>query len=149
MARISVTAAGLIVASLAACSTYDPYYSSTPTPNQPVVSPVSATSATTVAPAPVGQIIAPPAAVPPVAVAPAAVPAAPAWRPGSGTVESVSLVRVATASASTGSSTAGRTAYRLSVRMDDGTVQSIDQDSRSFMVGDRVEISSAGRVSRR
>jgi hypothetical protein len=32
--------------------------------------------------------------------------------------------------------------------MDDGTVQSIDQDNRSFLVGDRIRITTDGHVIR-
>lgn len=37
-------------------------------------------------------------------------------------------------------------AYRLTLRMDDGTVQSIVQDNRLFRVGDRVQVTPEGRV---
>ena len=157
MARLSMPLAALLATGLAGCSTYDPYYSSTPVPAQPVVTAVPAAPATAVTTAPAGQVVVAPAANAPVTTAPAlaapatasAVPAVPTYRTGSGTVESVSAVRVAPPSASAGASAPGHTAYRLSVRMDDGTVQSIDQDNRSFMVGDRVQITNAGSVVRR
>ena len=38
---------------------------------------------------------------------------------------------------------------RMGVRMDDGTVQSLDQGSRDYRVGDRVEITSGAQVQRR
>ena len=162
MARIALPFAALLAAGLAACTTYDPYYSSTPTPNAPVVTAVPATpvvagaagtpvttSATTVTSPTVGQIVAAPVAVAPVAPAPSgALPSPATFRPGAGTVESVSLMHLAP-SASAGASAPERTSYRLSVRMDDGTVQSIDQDNRAFMVGDRVDIASTGRITRR
>jgi hypothetical protein len=130
MAKIALRTALLGLAALAACSTYDPYYSSTPTPPRAA------------------------AGSPPVAVAPAApassgaVPTPPSYRVGYGTVEGVALVHVAppTASASVGASSRVYPAYRLSVRMQDGSVQSIDQDNRRFMVGDRVQVTDAGRV---
>ena len=134
MARIATALAVLGAAGLAACSTYDPYYSSTPNPNPPTAA---------VTPAPVAVVPAVPVAV---------VPAAPvvAYRTGMGTVESVSLVNVPpAATASTGASSPTYPAYRLSIRMDDGSVQTIDQDNRAVMVGDRVEVTSAGRVLRR
>ena len=83
----------------------------------------------------------------PVAETPAGV-----YRLGLGTVESVALVQTARpgprASASTGGSIPVRAAYRVSVRMEDGTVQVIDQDSPDFVVGDRVRITGSGRVIR-
>ncbi|HZE60789.1 MAG TPA: hypothetical protein VE085_09550 [Burkholderiales bacterium] len=95
----------------------------------------------------------------PIVVPPAApnttvpVPAAPTYRAGLGTVESISLVHVQTAPpapiASAGGSAAAVPAYRLSVRMDDGTVQSLDQNSRDYRVGDRVEITNGAQVQRR
>jgi hypothetical protein len=146
MARIATAFAVLGAAGLAACSTYDPYYSSTPNPNPP----------TAVAPAPVTVVPAAPVAVAPPAPAPVVagnVPSLATYRAGLGTVESASLVNVAPppagASASAGASSATYPAYRLSVRMDDGSVQTIDQDNRAFMVGDRIEVTSSGRIVRR
>ena len=37
-------------------------------------------------------------------------------------------------------------AYQLAVRMENGVVQNIVQDNRSFQVGDRVQITNDGRV---
>ena len=37
-------------------------------------------------------------------------------------------------------------AYQLTVRMENGTVQTVVQDNRSFQVGDRVQITNDGRV---
>ena len=96
----------------------------------------------------------PPIAVPPAApnASPAAVPPAPAYRAGTGTVESIALVHVATAPSSpaaAGGSAAAVPSYRLSMRMDDGTVQSLDQGSRNFLIGDRVEVTNGGQVVRR
>jgi outer membrane lipoprotein SlyB len=36
--------------------------------------------------------------------------------------------------------------YQLSLRMDDGTTQTITQDSKEFRAGDRVQITQEGRV---
>jgi outer membrane lipoprotein SlyB len=36
--------------------------------------------------------------------------------------------------------------YQLTLRMDDGTVQHIVQDNRAFQVGDRVHVTTDGRV---
>ena len=41
-----------------------------------------------------------------------------------------------------------RVAYRLGIKMDDGTLQAIDQDNRDFQVGDRVQLTADGRVIR-
>ena len=156
MARLSMPLAAFIAAGLAGCSTYDPYYSSTPVPAQPVITAVPAAPATTVTAAPARQVVVAPAANAPVTTAPVlaapasgAVPSPATYRMGMGTVESVALVRVAPPSASAGASAPGHAAYRLSVRMDDGTVQSIDQDNRGFMVGDRVQVTNAGSIVRR
>lgn len=83
----------------------------------------------------------------------ATVPGTLAYRPGFGTVESVTLVRTGPVapSASAGGSTVtplDRAAYQLGVRMEDGTVQSVVQDNRAFMVGDRVQLTSDGRIVR-
>jgi outer membrane lipoprotein SlyB len=40
-------------------------------------------------------------------------------------------------------------AYRLTIKMDDGSYQAVDQDNRSFQVGDRVQLTGDGRVMRR
>ncbi|HEX6005187.1 MAG TPA: glycine zipper 2TM domain-containing protein [Burkholderiales bacterium] len=37
-------------------------------------------------------------------------------------------------------------AYQLTLRMDDGTMQTIVQDNRAFQVGDRVQVTNDGRV---
>ncbi|MGQ0544975.1 MAG: hypothetical protein ACT4P3_06515 [Betaproteobacteria bacterium] len=74
-----------------------------------------------------------------------------AYRAGTGTVESVTRVEHGGAAAA-GGGTAGRmvggVGYRLSVRMDDGTVQTVLQDSAAFRVGDRVRLTEDGRVIR-
>jgi hypothetical protein len=67
-----------------------------------------------------------------------------------GTVDSIQAVRITSAAqASAGSSQPDRVAYRLTVKMDDGALQAIDQDNRNFAVGDRVEIRPNGQVVRR
>lgn len=73
-----------------------------------------------------------------------------AYRPGTGTVEYVT--RVETGGTAAAGGTAGRivdgVAYRLTVRMDDGSVQTVLQDSAGFSVGDRVRLSQDGMVIR-
>jgi hypothetical protein len=126
--RICIPIAAL--AALAGCSSYDPYYSSTPNPNPPQ---------------PLAVV---PAA--PVVAAPASSAASP--RLGTGIVEGVALVAAPQpgerASASTGGSIPRHAAYRLTVRMDDGTHQVLDQDRHDFQVGDRVRVTGSGRVVR-
>ncbi len=78
------------------------------------------------------------------------VPATNTFRAGHGTIESIAMVHILPAtSASTGASAAQRLAYRVTVRMDDGSMQAVDQDNRGFMVGDQVEITGDGHVIRR
>jgi len=76
-----------------------------------------------------------------------------AFRPGTGTVQSVQEARVAMPGG-----TAPKTplqemtkprwmeGYQLSLRMDDGTMQAITQNSSEFHAGDRVQVTQEGRV---
>lgn len=76
-----------------------------------------------------------------------------AFRPGAGTVQNVQEARVAIPGG-----TAPKTplqevtrphymdGYQLGLRMDDGTTQTITQDSKDFRPGDRVQITQEGRV---
>ncbi len=78
------------------------------------------------------------------------VPAGNVFRAGDGTVEAVQAVHITpAASASTGASAPERLAYRLSLRMSDGSMQAVDQDNPGFRVGDRVEITPDGKVTSR
>ena len=76
-----------------------------------------------------------------------------AFRPGTGTVENVREARVAIPGGTAPVTPLKRMTqskwmegYQLSLRMDDGTVQAITQDSDSFHAGDRVQITQEGRV---
>lgn len=73
------------------------------------------------------------------------------YRAGTGTVESVTRVEHGAAAAA-GGGTAGRivdgVGYRLGVRMDDGTLQTVIQDSAAFRVGDRVRLTADGKIVR-
>ena len=73
-----------------------------------------------------------------------------AYRPGYGIVESVTRLESGGAAAAGG--TAGRfvdrVAYRLTIRMDDGTLQTVLQDSPGFAAGDRVRLTEDGNVIR-
>ena len=143
------------VAALAACSTYDPNYTAAP----PNPDPLPMQYGTIVVPAntvavPAGTVVVPAGST--VAVAPNAisVPAgttgAVRFDAGNGRVESVNLVSYAP-SASAGSSAAplAHSAYRMTVRMDDGLVQTLDVDNGAFRPGDRVEIRRDGRIIKR
>ncbi len=168
MARVALLVGASALAALAACSTYDPNY----TPNAPNPDPTPLASTAPVQGTillPAGTVVAAPAVPATVVatpVAPAnAVPAAPVvaagstntvvvpaatttFQPGNGTITAVNHVQ-ASSSASAGSSTVTPSAYRLTIRMDDGTVQALDQTSAAFRVGDRVEITRDARVIRR
>ena len=96
---------------------------------------------------------------PPVAVrtAPGApVPASTAsssWKSGVGVIQTISLgTPSAEDSASAGgtapSAVTGMGPYRMTLRMDDGTLQTLTVDNRAFLVGDRVQVSPEGRMIR-
>lgn len=125
---------------LAACATYE----------EPPPQHQEPARTTTTAPPPRAIEPLPRADVP--STVPSALPGTVAYRPGYGIVESVMLVRTGpgTPSAAAGGSVApvDRAAYQLGVRMEDGSVQTLVQDNRSFMVGDRVQLTSDGRVIR-
>jgi len=135
MAIRSAALLALLAAGLAACgTTYDD-----PPPAR-------------VAPAPV--ISAPPV----VAVAPGPAPSTPvalaalkagSYRAGSGLLESIGLVTLPPASAAAGASAAPAPGpYRLTLRMDDGSIQTVIADTRAVLVGDRLQITSDGRLIR-
>jgi len=85
-----------------------------------------------------------------------------AYRPGYGVVESVREARVAIpGGAITGSPAAGGSyqtpgerlvrprwteGYQLALRMDDGSTQTVTQDSPAFSAGERVQVTRDGRV---
>lgn len=89
--------------------------------------------------------------VPVLSAGPAPVSAAPGTtqRAGQGIIESISLAS-APASASAGGTVAPVASgpYRVTVRMDDGNVQTLIVDNRAFLVGDRVQITPEGRLLR-
>ena len=94
---------------------------------------------------------------PPVAVKNSTVPAptaSSAWKSGAGVIQNISL---GAPSGSSDSASAGGTApsavtgmgpYRMTLRMDDGSVQTLNVDNRAFLVGDRVQVSPEGRMTR-
>jgi len=76
-----------------------------------------------------------------------------AWKPGAGVIQTISLAPPASSdSASAGgtvpSAVTGMGPYRMTLRMDDGGVQTLIVDNRAFLVGDRVEVSPEGRMIR-
>jgi hypothetical protein len=129
--KSAVTLSALALTGLAACTTYYDTSPSAPVTTSSGTPVVSASSA-----APV--------------VSSSATPVSPsAYRPGSGIVESISLVTLPA------SATAGGTLppvvsgpYRVTLRMDDGSIQTMIVDNRAFLVGDRVQIMSDGRLIR-
>ena len=122
--KLALAVSALAAAGLAGCTTYyDP-----PPPSQPVA----------VAPAPVTPVT---------PVAPAS--SIGSYRPGFGIIESISLVTLP-ASASAGGTLPPVVSgpYRMTLRMDDGNIQTVIQDTRAFLVGDRIQIMSDGRLIR-
>ena len=76
-----------------------------------------------------------------------------AFRPGTGTVQSVRDARVAIPGGTAPKTPLQEMAkprwmdgYQLSLRMDDGTMQAITQNSSEFGAGDRVQVTQEGRV---
>lgn len=83
-----------------------------------------------------------------------------AYRPGTGVVEAVRVVdemappnrtagTIEGSPAHTGSSPAVESSvegYQLTIRMDDGKVQTLTQNNPEFQVGDRVQITRDGRI---
>jgi hypothetical protein len=138
MTRVALSLSAAALAGLAGCTTYydpPPATPVTTTSGAPVVSAGSSS-------APIVTQVTPVAPV---------VPAAPAsgYRTGHGIVESISLVTLPA------SATAGGTLppvvsgpYRVTARMDDGSIQTMIVDNRAFLVGDRVQIMSDGRLIR-
>jgi hypothetical protein len=100
-----------------------------------------------VAPAPAPIVVTPPPAVvttPPPAVvttpSPTVVVSATPVRPGFGRVESIA------ATPSSAAAAGGTTMRRLSIKMEDGTLQLVDTPAGNIAIGDRVELTSDGRI---
>jgi len=127
MIRFALPVCMLAAIGMAGCTTY---YD--PPPATPVT---SASGAPVVTTAP---------GTPAVAAAPAS-----AYRAGAGIVESISLVTLpASASAGGTAAPAASGPYRVTTRMDDGSVQTILINNRAFLVGDRVQVASDGQLVR-
>jgi hypothetical protein len=133
MTRFIRPVCALAALALAGCTTYyDPPPASTmrTTDGAPVVSASAAPVATAV---PAG----------------AASAGASAYRPGFGTIESIALVSLPAAASAGGTLPPVVTGpYRVTMRMDDGAVQTIVVDNRAFLVGDRVQVMPDGRLVR-
>ena len=127
MAKLAITASALALCALAGCATYED-------PNYSAAAPVPAPSSTIPSGTP-----APSAAVS------TATPAPIAYRPGNGVIESVSLERPAP-SAGAGGTVGSVGLYRMTVRMDDGSLQTVVQDNPNFRAGDRVQLTADGHV---
>lgn len=145
MSLIRSIISALLLVALAACATPDAYYgdgSSVPAatfqPGYGVVESVA------IVQAPVRQGIGAGA------VAGGVVGAILGSQVGSGTGRAAATVAGAGGGAYVGHQIERRVravdAYQLTVRMDNGTVQTIVQDNRSFQAGDRVQITNDGRV---
>ena len=130
MTRLALPLCALAAFGLAGCTTYyDP----------PPATPVTTTTG--------APVVSAGSSAPPPAVAPTA--SGSASRSGYGIVESISLVTLPA------SATAGGTLppvasgpYRITMRMDDGNIQTMIVDNRAFLVGDRVQIMPDGRLIR-
>jgi hypothetical protein len=126
--NLSLALSALAVTGLAACTTY---YDTTP------VAPVTTTSGAPVVAASSAPV-----------VSASAMPAS-AYRSGYGIVESISLVTLPASAAAGGTLPPVVSGpYRLTVRMDDGSIQTLMVDNRAFLVGDRVQIMGDGRLIR-
>jgi hypothetical protein len=72
------------------------------------------------------------------------------YRPGFGTLESIALQTPPAESASAGgtSGAAASGPYRLTLRMDDGSTQTLVHNARAFLVGDRLQVTADGKLIR-
>jgi hypothetical protein len=132
MAIRKLALALLAASGLAACASYE----------EPV--PVSAAPVAPAAPV----VNAPPTSMSsPVALA--VLPAG-SYRPGAGILESIGLITLPASAAAGGTAVAGPVPgpYRLTLRMDDGNIQTLTADTRALLVGDRVQITQDGRLIR-
>jgi hypothetical protein len=73
-------------------------------------------------------------------------PEAPRHRAGAGVVESASVVSLPSSSAAGGGTASPTMAYRIG--MVDGSTQSVVQSGERFQVGERVQVTSDGRLAR-
>jgi hypothetical protein len=144
MAKVAIALSALAAAGLAGCTTYydpPPPGAVTTTGGGPVVSS--------------GSSVPPAAVTTPAPITPAA-PVAPvsSFRSGNGIIESIGLVTLPPADWASSAAAGGTVPaaapgpYRITLRMDDGTIQTLIQDTRSFLVGDRIHLGADGRLVR-
>jgi hypothetical protein len=136
MSRFALPLCTVAAVGLAGCTTYyDP----------PPATPVTTTSgAPVVSAAPSTPVVSSGSSAPVVAATPAS-----AHRYGYGIVESIGLVTLPASAAAGGTlPPVASGPYRITMRMDDASVQTIIVDNRAFLVGDRVQITSDGRLIR-
>jgi hypothetical protein len=155
MEKLAIPLSLSVLALLGACATDSNYPSNPP----PVVSasgaPVTSGSGAAVTSGYSGSVSGSPVVMAPAGVVKQGTVFTPSsatpFRAGSGTVESIVLVQIlpAGSTASAGASLPPESiAYRLTIKMDDGSYQAVDQTNRNFMVGDRVQLTPDGRVTR-
>lgn len=127
MSRIVLSFSSAVALALAGCTTYyDPPSASTmrTTDGAPVVS----------------------ASASPVAAA-SSTPAR-AHRAGFGIIESIALATPAASASAGGTAPAVSGPYRVTLRMEDGSMQTMTVDNRAFLVGDRVQVLPDGKLVR-
>ena len=130
MTKVALSLSAVALA-VAGCTTY---YDPGPSP-----------AVTTSSGAPV--VVAAPSAPAPAPVQPQA--SSSGYRAGHGLVESISLVTLPAAASAGGTLPPVVSGpYRVTVRMDEGSIQTMIVDNRAFLVGDRVQIMSDGRLIR-
>jgi hypothetical protein len=134
MIRLALPLCAFAAMGLAACTTYyDPLPAApvTTTSGAPVVSAGNAPVVSAASSAPVVSS------------------GSSAYRPGSGIVESISLVSLPASAAAGGTLPPVVSGpYRVTMRMNDGSIQTVIVNNRAFLVGDRVQITSDGRLTR-
>lgn len=123
MSKLYIPLAVSALAMLASCAANDPV---TPAPAPVVVAPAP------VATAPQPAVVVPQSSVP-VVIGQAAL------RPGFGRVESVTALPQSAAAG-------GSAMRRFGIKMDDGTMQTVDSTASGINMGERVELTSDGRI---
>jgi hypothetical protein len=119
MSKIYLPLSLVAVAMLAACAN-DPV---TPAPVIVTPAPVVTAPPPTVVAAPAGTVVATPTAI----------------RPGMGRVEAITALPQSAAAG-------GTTMRRYGIKMDDGTVQYVDSSAAGINMGERIELTSDGRI---
>jgi hypothetical protein len=130
MAMRTFALSALVAAGLAACASYEAPVTPAPVMTAPPV--VAAT----------------PPAAPSSSAAALATLQPGSYRPGSGILESIGLVTLPASAAAGGSAAPAPGPFRLTLRMDDGSVQTLIQDTRALLVGDRLQITPDGKLLR-